>query len=210
VTAIDLVCWDFGGTLVDERWMRRPAPECPHWATLYDAVLSADPDWVSAWERGLAPTQDLVTRLSVATGLSEGAVSRHVITACEQVTCFPEASRAVRELRGGSRQACVTVNPDVFTRFVWPAYPLASQFEVVITSWETGIVEKPALVGLARARLGLAPDLGACLLIDDKAANLRDFVTAGGVAYHYRGDDAFAVDYRAGLEGLLRAASWPD
>jgi hypothetical protein len=66
------------------------------------------------------PTDDLVTRLSVATGLSPTAVLQHVVDACGQVTCFPETNRAVRELSRGSRQACVTVNPDVFSRFVLP------------------------------------------------------------------------------------------
>ena len=37
---IDLVCWDFGDTLVDERFMRLPPDGVPEWGEVYDAVLA--------------------------------------------------------------------------------------------------------------------------------------------------------------------------
>lgn len=204
---IDLVCWDFGDTLVDERWMRRDHPELPGWAEAYDAVLAEDAAWVEAWEQGRATADELIERLATRTGLSPRSVREHVVRACQDLHFFPHVERAVAELRGQVAQACVTVNPDVFTHYVVPRYALAERFDVIVTSWETGLTDKAAMGRIARRRLGQGLDLATTLLVDNKAANVAAFEAAGGLGYHFRGDDRFAADYRGGLAGLLAAAS---
>lgn len=203
---IDLICWDFGDTLVDERWMRAPHPTYADWADHYDEVIAADPAWVQAWEEGRAGVVELVERLHRRTRLPASDIDDHIAAACRGVRWFPAARGALDELRGEVLQACTTVNPDVFTTYVVPALELATLFDVVVTSWETGIMDKSAMARHARQQLALGDDLATTLLVDNKAANVDEFRRAGGVAYLYRGDAAFADDFHAGLPGLVAVA----
>jgi FMN phosphatase YigB (HAD superfamily) len=204
---IDLICWDFGDTLVDERWMRRPHPSYSAWADRYDEVLAEDPGWVSAWERGQASVDELIDRLQDATGLPRASIESHIAGSCEDLRFFDVPRRALEGLRGQVSQACTTVNPDVFSRYVVPAYGLEALFDVVVTSWETGLVDKSALARRARMALGRSESLGTTLLIDNKAANVDEFIEAGGFGYHFKREESFAADYAHGLAGLLAAAA---
>jgi FMN phosphatase YigB (HAD superfamily) len=203
---IDLVCWDFGDTLVDERWMRNDHPDHPDWAELYDEVLNEDAAWATAWEQGVATTDELIGKLAVRTGLSRQSVADHIVRSCQNLRFFPDVQQAVEDLRGRTSQACVTVNPDVFTYYVVPRYELNELFDAIVTSWETGLMEKPPMARIARRTLGLGEDLGTTLLVDNKTANVEAFVAAGGRAYHFRGNAHFAEDYRHGLAGLVAAS----
>jgi FMN phosphatase YigB (HAD superfamily) len=203
---IDLICWDFGDTLVDERWMRTPHPTYADWAAHYGEVLAADPAWVQAWDEGRASVGELVERLQRRTGLPAGSIEDHIADACRGVRFFPAPRVALDVLRGQVLQACTTVNPDVFTTYVVPALGLDALFDVVVTSWETGMTAKSALARRARRQLGLGDDLATTLLVDNKAANVEEFRAAGGVAYLFTGEDAFAADFHAGLPGLVAAA----
>ena len=49
---VDLVCWDFGDTLVDERFMRVAPETVPEWATVYEAVLAERAEWLRGWDLG--------------------------------------------------------------------------------------------------------------------------------------------------------------
>ena len=44
-----VVLWDFGDTLVDERWMRRCPESCPSWETAWIAVMN---ELADSWNVG--------------------------------------------------------------------------------------------------------------------------------------------------------------
>ena len=49
---VDLVCWDFGDTLVDERFMRIAPEGVPQWGKVYDEILDERPEWVASLDLG--------------------------------------------------------------------------------------------------------------------------------------------------------------
>ena len=49
---VDLVCWEFGDTLTDERLVRRPRDGVPEWTEADFAVGNERPTWVELPEMG--------------------------------------------------------------------------------------------------------------------------------------------------------------
>jgi FMN phosphatase YigB (HAD superfamily) len=91
-------------------------------------------------------------------------------------------------------QAIVTVNSDVFSRFVVPNYALDSAFDAIVTSWEEGTMDKARLCEIALERLGGA-DPSEALLIDNIEANVDAWRALGGQAYLFTGDNEFAIPF---------------
>jgi FMN phosphatase YigB (HAD superfamily) len=89
-------------------------------------------------------------------------------------------------------QAIVTLNADVFTRFVVPAYQLDSVFDVIVTSWEEHTRDKARLCEIAVERLG-GTDPSEALLIDNIEENVDAWRARGGRAYWFRGDAEFEI-----------------
>jgi hypothetical protein len=62
-----MLLWDFGDTLVDERWMRRAPAEFPDWADAWNTVMETCAD---DWNIGRACERDVFAEMSRRTGLS--------------------------------------------------------------------------------------------------------------------------------------------
>ena len=90
-------------------------------------------------------------------------------------------------------QAIVTVNPDLFTRFVVPNYALDTVFDTIVTSWQEGTEDKARLCEIALERLG-GSDPAEALLIDNIEANV----------------DAWRATRRSGLPVRRRRAIYGD
>lgn len=82
-------------------------------------------------------------------------------------------------------QAIVTVNSDLFSRFVVPNYALDSTFDEIVTSWEERTLDKAHLCEIALERLG-GHDPAEGLLIDNIEANVEGWRALGGRAYLFR------------------------
>jgi phosphoglycolate phosphatase-like HAD superfamily hydrolase len=181
--------WDFGDTLVDERWMLTAPTSCPAWADAWNAVMALHAD---DWNVGRMKEADIFRALSDATGLSEHEVAAHARQCCASVAFHARTFSIVRERR--LPQALVTVNPDLFVERVAKQYDLASHFDAVVVSAVEGTADKTALCDVALDRLGLRGDRAAGLLIDNRKDLVDAWTRAGGSGYWYRGDEAFAAD----------------
>jgi FMN phosphatase YigB (HAD superfamily) len=189
-----VVLWDFGDTLVDERWMLRAPELYPAWPTVWVEVMSA---YAEDWDAGRVNEGDIVAALAARTGMRLDEVEQHVANCCRSVLCNPVAWRVAAERR--LPQALVTVNPDLFVNRVMPAYGLDAVFDAIAVSCMEGTTDKVRLCEIALRRLGFDGDRRDVLLID----NRRDLVDAwrntGGIGYWYRDDTAFDAD----LPGLF-------
>ena len=87
-----------------------------------------------------------------------------------------------------------TINPDIFTRWIVPNYRLADLFDVIVTSWEMGTLEKSDLCEEAIQRLGGIEDKTKALLIDNREDNVLSWKKRGGSSYHFRSDDILGRD----------------
>ena len=108
---------------------------------------------------------------------------------CRDVSFFEHAWATARARN--LPQAIVTLNADVFSRFVIPNYGLDEIFDVIVTSWEERTRDKARLCDIALQRLG-GSDPAEALLIDNIEANVEAWRARGGQAYWFRGDEEFA------------------
>jgi FMN phosphatase YigB (HAD superfamily) len=197
---LDVTCtvllWDFGDTLVDERWMLRAPEGVPEWQ---DAWIATMADLADAWNVGAVSSAEVCEALAERTGMALDAVATHAGRCCRQVTFHEVAWRVARQRRRA--QAVVTVNPDLFTDLVVPACDLDRFFDHIVASHQEGTDDKVALCERALARLGFHGDRLEALLIDNRLELVEAWRDAGGSGYWFRGDDRFARDVEELLGG---------
>jgi FMN phosphatase YigB (HAD superfamily) len=189
VTVPAVVLWDFGDTLVDERWMRRTPPSCPTWESVWVETMDAMAD---DWNVGGLSARDVFRALAARSGLSIDEVEAHAIGCCRQLTFHRAAWRVATERRWP--QALVTVNPDVFEDYVIPAYELDTVFDAIVTSCGDGTASKVRLCEIALDRLGYEGNRADVLLIDNRADLAQEWEESGGRGYWFRTDEQFARD----------------
>jgi hypothetical protein len=196
---LDVVLWDFGNTLADERcWWTCPAG-VPTWSDAWAAFMATE--LCSAWERGDVPVDDVAAQLAAATGMPAEAVRSH-LQACGRQIRFHERTWSIARARE-NRQALVTVNPVEFFDIV-ATYALDRVFETIVVSGEEHTDNKSELCDRALRRLGIAGRSRA-LLVDNLEPNVESWLDLGGLAYHFEGDDSFADDLSSsGWGGLAR------
>jgi FMN phosphatase YigB (HAD superfamily) len=182
---IRVILWDFGDTLVDERWMLAPMAGVPAWRETYEAVLGRD-GLVERWSLGAVSTQDVAHEVANALGVSPASVAAHMHACSRNIAFFP----LMMELseRCPLPQAIVTVNSDIFTHVVVPNYNLAARFPVIVTSWEEKTLRKADLCDVARAKLDGALERRECLLVDNKQENVVEWNARGGVGHVFRSE----------------------
>lgn len=190
---IRFLLWDFGDTLVDERFLWACPTGVPDWADNYRSLAGGE--FGTRWNCGNARVDDLAAEMSARLGMSSKAVIAHVRRCCSRIRFF-EHSWAVARSRP-LPQALVTVNADVFRDLVMANYPLEAAFDVVVVSAEEGIESKAELCELALTRLGCDDPVQA-LLIDNLETNVDAWRARGGSAYWFRSDDEFASHLATG------------
>jgi FMN phosphatase YigB (HAD superfamily) len=189
VPEVRYLLWDFGDTLVDQRWMW-PSPErVPGWTARYQALPDTDID--TSWNVGETTSEELAALFAVDLACTPEALISHMEQRCSDVQFFEHACAAARAHT--LPQAIVTVNSDVFTRFVVPKYALDSVFDVIVTSWEEHTMDKACLCEIALERLG-GSDPAEALLVDNIEENVEAWRARGGQAYLFVSDERFAAD----------------
>jgi len=179
---IDLVCWDFGDTLVGETFMQLAPDGVPEWPAAYRAAFDADPTFAQSLNLGEASLCDLVDALAYELpNTPRPLITRHLRTVWHRIEWFPEALAWIERLNGHVLQAVVTVNPHEF-HGIAVACGLDELVDVIVTSADTVSLSKPVMARRARRLLGLDEALSTTLLIDNKVDNIDEFVTEGGEA----------------------------
>jgi FMN phosphatase YigB (HAD superfamily) len=184
-----VLLWDFGDTLVDERWMRRAPAGVPVWEASWTSVMD---DLADAWNVGAVDSNTVYATLAERTGMAYEAVEAHAQDCCRRLTFHSAAWGVASERR--RPQAVVTVNPDLFTDLVAPACDLSAVFDHVVASHVEGTDDKVVLCDIALGRLGCAGDRSEALLIDNRLDLIEAWRNAGGSGYWFQGDDHFARD----------------
>jgi hypothetical protein len=183
------VLWDFGDTLVDERWMQHAPAACPDWPKAWAEVMTVH---AGGWNMGSTSDEEVFVALADRTGMTVEAVTDHAERCCHRLERRPVAWRTASERR--CPQALVTVNPSLFDRWIVPGHDLAAMFDVIVISAQEGTADKTALCLLALDRLRYrGPRLDA-LLIDNRADLVEAWRAVGGSAYHFTDDAQFAED----------------
>jgi FMN phosphatase YigB (HAD superfamily) len=184
VPQLDLVCWDFGDTLCDERFMSIAPAGVPEWTAAYDECLAERPKWFDAWMLGKATLNELIEPLADQLPMTRAAIARHLRVVWHQIKWFPEPLALMRQINGSVAQAVVTVNPWEFAGIA-AACGLDQLVDVIVTSAELGTTSKSEMAHHARHLLGLPAGLSTTLLIDNRSDNVGEFQTAGGYAFAF-------------------------
>jgi hypothetical protein len=185
----EVVLWDFGDTLADERWMRRRPEGCPEWAEVWTEVMSVHAD---DWNNGTVPATDVFAALANRSGMTVTEVEAHARECCRRLDFHETAWRVARERR--LPQALVTVNPDSFGEWIVPHFGLASIFDTIVMSWAERTNDKTELCDIAIKRLGLERDRSRALLIDNRLDLVDAWRVVGGAGYWFQNDERFARD----------------
>ncbi len=184
-----VLLWDFGDTLVDERWMRRRPPECATWEAVWEEVMAEHAD---EWNVGRIGTDQVFAALAERSGMTDFAVISHARRCCESIEFNETAWRLVRQRR--LPQALVTVNPDLLAGVVVPAYGLDDVFDVIVTSSAERTDDKPALCDIALQRLGFTGSRSDALLIDNRLDLVEAWKELGGAGYWFESDERLRAD----------------
>jgi FMN phosphatase YigB (HAD superfamily) len=187
---IAVVLWDFGDTLVDERWMLQPPPGFAEWPTIWAEVVT---ERAHDWNTGRMCERDIFGELATRTGMDLRAVERHAAGCCRSIRFHAAAWRAAMERR--RPQALVTVNPDLFVERVAMPYGLAAHFDAVVVSCMERTDDKNELCRIALERLGFTGPLSEALLVDNRSDLTGAWARDGGAGYVFRDDDQFAIDW---------------
>ena len=188
----DVLLWDFGDTLVDERWMLAPPVGISGWRDAWIAVMATHAD---DWNRGAVSAHDVFAALADETGMTAAAVEVHAHACCRTLGFHEHAWRVAREHR--LPQALVTVNPDIFGAWIVPDHRLHEVFDAIVMSYAEGTTDKCSLCDRALERLGATRDRSRALLIDNRADLVEQWRAAGGVGYWFRDDEQFHADLAA-------------
>jgi len=200
---LQAVLWDFGDTLADERWMLAPLAGSPRWPEVYRQVLDGG-DLADRWNVGSASAADVAEEFGRTLGVPAQHILAHMRTCCRNVSLYPDVMALTARLR--FPQAIVTINPDIFSETVVPAYDLSTRFAAVVTSWEERTLSKADLCDIAMSRLPGALDRDACLLIDNRMENVAEWRARGGAAWHFLDCRGLA----AHLSATLTREQWAD
>ncbi len=198
----DLICWDFGDTLVDELFMRLAPDGVDEWPERYEAMVADNAELFHELDLGRASMNDLIEPLAERLTLPRIDIARHLRLVWHRIEWFPAVATWVDRLgAAGVPQAVVTVNPHEFHGMA-VACGLDRKVDVIVTSAEIADLRKPPMADRARALLGLPSGLGTTLLIDNKRHNTDDFSASGGHGLHFS-EETFEREAERYLTPLL-------
>ena len=187
--SIEIILWDFGDTLVDQRWMLKELPGFSGWPKLFrDEIWEGELG--NQWSRG--NINGLQVARQLATSLSAGAelAMQHMPQCSRNIDFFPVLHQF--SLAQEMPQAIVTVNPDIFTDVIVPHYELTKLFDPIVASWQERELNKADLCDITLERLSIKQS--SALLIDNMKVNTDEWVERGGKGYWYRGESSFIND----------------
>ena len=196
--AVRCILWDFGDTLVDQDWMLKAPETYPGWSKAWVEIARGENE--ERWNLGEITCDDVASQIARRLGMSLAEAIAHIQLCCSSVRFFEAPLMAVRRSR--LPQAIVTVNPDLFTKYVVPAFRLNEMFPVIVTSWQEKTTSKVALCEKALRALGQSIERSEAILIDNVPDNVRDWEAAGGQGYVFQGEAQFAADLGSSLREL--------
>jgi hypothetical protein len=198
------VLWDFGDTLVDERWMQQAPRGVPEWPRVWSEVAGGE--LADQWNLGEVSLADIVEAVAARLPMTSEAVLDHVRWCCANIRFFDLPLQVARD--SSLYQAIVTVNPDGFSELVEPTYRLGEVFRPIVTSWQEHTLDKAALGLLALERLGGRLRPPHALLVDNRSENIEAWEELGGRGYLFRGEREFRSDLGGQLRELAESAGW--
>jgi hypothetical protein len=187
--SVAVLLWDFGDTLVDERWMLRAPLGCPEWPSVWSDVMRVCAD---DWNAGRLSEAEVFATLAVRSGMSVEDVEQHTDTCCRAIAYHSVAWRVAAERH--RPQALVTVNPDLILNRIVEPHQLQSMFDVIVLSAAEGTTDKVELCEIALDRLSFNGDRRDALLIDNRDDLVDAWRRSGGTGYWYRSDAALERD----------------
>jgi hypothetical protein len=184
-----VLLWDFGDTLVDERWLYEPPETFPTWAEAWTDVMELHAD---GWNDGSIDRAAVFTAMAERSGLPVADVERHARDCCRRLEPHTTAWRVATQRR--LPQALVTVNPDLLGDWIVPDYELEVMFDTIVVSCVERTRDKVTLCTIALDRLGFDGNRSDALLIDNRIDLIEAWRATGGSAYWFRGDAQFGAD----------------
>lgn len=185
------ILWDFGDTLVDERWCQAPLDGYPDWPRIYRDTME-DSDLARDWNTGVLDAVGLSEGLAKRVGAPAEMIHDHLRACCANVNFFEGVLNFAKQFK--LPQAIVTVNPDAFSDWVVPNYRLDRLFPVIVTSWQEQTLSKAEICDVAIERLGGGIERHEALLVDNRSDCCEEWSDLGGRSYLFTDEKTFLTD----------------
>lgn len=191
-TDITCIVFDFGFTLSSDLYFKVAPPECPNWHEFVQQRIFSNPALVDRWMAGAVSLYAIAEELAPIVRMQVSDIVAFLELGCQNMN-FNEAvwRFAIRQRAAGRKTAIVTVNMDVFTKFVVPFHHLNDKFDIIINSFDYQEIDKTVLWAKAFEALGHGIGYSHSLLVEDGPKNVRRFRENGGYAYQYENDEKF-------------------
>ncbi|MFN2133294.1 MAG: hypothetical protein ACK2VD_22400 [Anaerolineae bacterium] len=184
-----LIVVDYGMTLSSALYFRQAPPGCPQWAEVMEKAIF-ESEWSDRWMAGEVSAHETATYLAQWLTLSPAGIEAHMRAGCQGLALNQGVVAFVRKQRAlGRKTALVTANIDLFTEVIVPDQGLAALFDVIVNSYEYGTTDKAQLWPAAFQQLGSDYGYSTSFLLEDSVQNVAQFITLGGQAHCYVGDD---------------------
>ena len=189
---IECVIFDFGFTLSSDVYVNVAPPGYPDWQALIQQRIFSNEALVDHWMAGAVTIHDIAGELAPIVDMEIAGIVSYLELGCQNLN-FNEAvwGFAMQQRAAGRKTAIVTGNMDVFTKVVVPCHKLGERFDVIINSFDYGVIDKNMLWPKAFEILGNGMGYRQSLLIEDGANNVRKFRANGGYAHQYENDELF-------------------
>jgi FMN phosphatase YigB (HAD superfamily) len=187
---IRCIVFDFAATLCSELYFLPLGTEFLN-IVQEEIFKRGNEQWVDPWIRGELNSTDIADYLSTLTDIPAEHILSGLDEGCAQLNMNPAIwlfAQVQRKL--GRQTALVTLNMDVFSRVIVPAFGFDQIFDIVVNSADYREDNKIKLWEIAFTQLE-GCSFENSLLIDDGIKNIANFRAHGGMAYQYTSDDAF-------------------
>lgn len=192
ITKIDAVIFDFGFTLCSQKFFTNEMPEFSNIYRIYQEHVFHKPSVIEPWEKGLITYIDIANKIKDITGLEINKIFKHMEEGCKNLAFNKEVyDFAVEMKKKGKAVYLVTVNMDVFSRFVVPNHKELAIFDKIINSADYGTNDKNNLWPKVFDTTSF--NYKNTLLIEDGNMNIEKFQKNGGLAYQYATEENFAL-----------------
>lgn len=172
--------------------MLAPFEGVPLWAEFYASLITGD--LADRWNLGALTSEDIAGELGKQLNIPMPRVLRHMQECSRRIAFYPQVMRLVQQQT--VPQAIVTINPDIFSDVVVPAYGLSDQFNIIVASSEQKTLSKADLCDVALGRLGISSRSDG-LLVDNRADCVQEWRQRGGTAHHFIGAEALSRELSA-------------
>lgn len=150
-------------------------------------------EWANPWMIGKKDVNDILKYLALNMRYGSEQLKEILISDLKKMKMNKDLWEFAIDIKNtkGLISGILSVNTDIFNKYVIDLLELDNNFDFIINSYDYGLTNKVKLLKDYISNKDLDLNIKECLLIDDSYENIKNFIENGGVGYHYTDDNKF-------------------